>query len=77
MLKNSPRLIAIVLVSMCLLGYWRLTGPPVVDRRVPVVLVALFDQSQTAEQGPIIEKVLENRAEYAKAHGTPLTRLDY
>ncbi len=71
MIRNSPRLIVAVLLSLFLLMFlfWGgLSRSRFDGNHVPVLLVTVLDGTSIEEQGPIIEKVLENREEYANAH---------
>lgn len=69
--QNSPRLILAIPISIFLLTllYWGGMSGRNVDVYGPVVLVVVLDQT-AGDQGGIIDKVLENRADYALAHGT-------
>ena len=72
---NSPRLIVSLIISIFLLTclFWRgHRGQRVDGSHVPVVLVTVLDGTRIEEQRRIIDKVLENREEYANAHGMPL-----
>lgn len=68
-IQNSPRFIVALFVSILLLTilFWRGRSGQHVD--VPVVLVTVLDGTGIEEQGRIIDKVLDNREEYANAHG--------
>lgn len=80
-LQNSPRLLAtLVLVLLCL--SWVYIGRRTGDdggvgggRVAPMVMVAVLDMTRDSGEGRVIDNVLENRLEYAKAHGA-LSRLD-
>jgi hypothetical protein len=72
---NSLRLIVSLIVSIFLLTFLFWRGPwgqRMGRSRVPVVLVTVLDGTRIEEQRRIIDKVLENREEYAHAHGMPL-----
>ena len=70
MLQRSPRLIAGILISLILLTllFWG-RRTEVVGNHVPVVLVAVLERMEIAEQIRMTQKVLENRLDYANAHG--------
>ena len=71
-IQNSPRFIVALFVSILLLTilFWRgRSGQHVDENHVPVVLVTVLDGTSVEEQGRIIDKVLDNREEYANAHG--------
>jgi hypothetical protein len=73
-LQNSPRLLAtlvLVLVFLSWVYIGRRTDGGVVGRRVaPMVMVAVLDMTRDSGEGRVVDNVLENRLEYAKAHGT-------
>ena len=75
--QNSPRFVVVLTISILIFTFlfWRgYSGQYVLGRHVPVVLVTVLDATSIEEQGQIIDKVLENREEYANAHGTPSLR---
>jgi hypothetical protein len=81
-LQNSPRLLATLVLALLLLswvyiGRWTSGGGGVVGggRVAPMVMVAVLDMTRDSGEGRVIDNVLENRLEYAKAHGT-FPRLD-
>ena len=56
-------------VFIVTLFYWR--GFRYVSGHAPVVLVAVFERTdEKGDEVRILDKVLENRWEYANAHGT-------
>ena len=72
MIRNSPRLIVAVLLSLLILTFLFWGGRPrsrFDGKHVPVLLVTVLDGASIEKRGRIIEKVLENREEYANAHG--------
>jgi len=70
--QSSPRLTIVAIISLLILTllFWRGgRSKRVIDgHQFPVVLVAVLDTSRP-DQTSIIERVLENRREYANAHG--------
>jgi hypothetical protein len=71
MFQSSPRIASIALLVICFLTWmlWGRTGE-VVYAHPPVILVAVLDQTDFAgEEVKILDKILENRWEYANAYG--------
>jgi hypothetical protein len=69
--QSSPRLAATALLVTCFLTWmlWGRTGE-IVYVHPPVILVAVLNHTDSAgEEVKILDKILENRWEYADAHG--------
>ena|ERR1700737_553907 len=70
MIQSSPRLAAIALLSIGIITwlFWTQTEPAYTHP--PVILVAVLDHTDSAgEEIRITDKILQNRWEYADAHG--------
>lgn len=72
--QNSVRLWVAVVVTFLVLSMllWRRGPGGEVFNQGPVVLVAVLERKDAAgDDVRIIDRVLENRREYADAHGSP------
>jgi len=70
---NNVRVLVVVTFLFLSVVFWRQgTGRPVF-KQGPVVLVAVLERKDAlGEDVRIIDRVLENRGEYADAHGFPI-----
>ena len=71
-LQSSPRLTAAAILSFFVLTvfFWGRSATKVSARTLPVVLVAVLERyDAVGDEVRIIDKILENRYEYAMAHG--------
>jgi hypothetical protein len=69
--QSHPRLVIALILSILGLTWWYMRRTAEEEYHPPVVLVTVLERTDVyGEEVRIIDKILENRFEYATEHGT-------